>query len=103
MTEGAGLTIEGECYEMKFADTHGNIHIIYVDQPEIISHFFDKSNCVDKHNQASQYELAMGKRWKTDNVYYRLATTMVRFSVTDTWKLASYHKLLKRYKETTVK
>ena len=28
---------------------------------------------------------------------------MVGFSVTDTWKLALYHKLLNRYKETTVK
>lgn len=103
MTEDAGSTTEGECYEMKFADTHGNVHIRYVDRPEIISHFFNKSNCVDKHNQARQYELALEKRWKTDDVYFRLSTTMIGFSVTDTWKLASYHKLLNRYKETTVK
>ena len=103
MTEDAGSTTAGECYEMKFADTHGNVHIRYVDRPEVISHFFTKSNCVDKHNQARQYELALEKRWKTDDVYFRLSTTMAGFSVTDTWKLASHHKLLNRYKETTVK
>ena len=103
MTEDAGSTTEGECYEMEFVDTHDNVHIRYVDRPEIISRFLNKSNCVDKHNQARQYELALEKRWKTDDAYFRLSTTMVGFSVTDTWKLALYHKLLNRYKETTVK
>ena len=103
ITEDAGSTTPGECYEMKFADSHGNVHIRYVDRPEVISMFFTQSNCVDKHNQARQYELALEKKWKTDDAYFRLATTMIGMNVTDVWKLASHHKLLNRYKETTVK
>ena len=65
--------------------------------------FFTQSNCVDKHNQARQYELALEKKWKTDDAYFRLATTMIGMNVTDIWKLAAHHKLINRYKETTVK
>jgi len=103
VTEDAGSTILGECYEMKFADSHGNVLIRYVDWSEVISHFFNRSNCVNKHNQARPYEIALDKRWNLDNAYFHLSTTMIGFSVMDTWKLASHHKLLNRYKEATVK
>ena len=46
----AGSTTPGELYKMKFTDTYGNIHVRYVDRPDVISHFFKESNCVDKHN-----------------------------------------------------
>ena len=101
-TEDAGSTTKGTPYEMKFADEDGNVHVRYVDQPDVISKFFQDSNCVDKHNQARQYELALEKKWVTDDCWFRLATTLVGISVTDTWKLAAHHCLLARHKETTI-
>ena len=56
-TSDAESTTPGEPYEMKFTDTYGNIHVRDVDCPAVISRFFQESNCVDKHNQASQFEL----------------------------------------------
>ena len=61
MTKNVGSTKPGTPYEMKFTDLHGNVHVRLVDRPAVISNFFQASNCVDKHNQARQYELALEK------------------------------------------
>ena len=45
-TKNAGSTNQGAPYEMKFADSHGNVHVRLVDQPNLISDFF-------KHQTAS--------------------------------------------------
>ena len=79
---------------MKFTDNFANIHVRDVDRPDIISHFFKDSNCVDKHNQARQFELELEKKWPTDNAHFRLTRTMYGVGVTDTWKLAAHHHLL---------
>ena len=94
LTSDAGSTTPGTPYEMKFTDNFGNIHVRDVDRPDIVSKFFQESNCVDKHNQARQFELALEKKWLTDNAHFRLFTTMIGISVTDTWKLAKFHRLL---------
>ena len=47
---------------MKFLDAHGNVHACLVDRPVVISDFFERSNFVDKYNQACQYELALEKK-----------------------------------------
>ena len=95
MTDDAGSTTPGEPYKMKFIDTYGNVHVRDVDRPDVISRFFfQESNCVDKHNQARQFELALEKKWLTDDAYFRLFTTLVGINVTDTWKLAAHHRLL---------
>ena len=65
-----------------------------VDRPDVVSRFFQESNCVDKHNQVRQFELALEKKWITDDAYFRLFTTLVGINVVDTWKLASRHRLL---------
>ena len=93
-TADAGSTTPGEPYEMKFTDAHGNIHVRDVDRPDVVSRFFQESNCVDKHHQARQFELALEKKWITDDAYFRLFTTLVGINVVDTWKLASHHRLL---------
>ena len=61
LTSDGGSTTPGEPYEMKFTDTYGNIHVRDVDRPDVISCFFKDSNCVDKHNQARQFELGLEK------------------------------------------
>ena len=94
MTADAGSTTPGEPYEIKFTDAYGNVHVCDVDRPDVISRFFQESNCVDKHNQARQFELALEKKWLTDDAYFRLFTTLVGINVTDTWKLAAHHWLL---------
>ena len=63
IAKNAGSARAGRPYEMKFSDTHGNVHVRLVDRPAVMSDFFEVSNCVDKHNQARQCELALKKKW----------------------------------------
>ena len=87
MSRGAGKTTDGEPYEARFPDKYGNVCIRLVRRPAIISTFFKYSNCVDVHNQARQFDLALEKKWVTQDPYYRLYTTMVGMTVVDTWKM----------------
>ena len=96
ITKNAGSTGKGTPYEMKFTDSHGNIHVRLVDRPSVISEFFEVSNAVDKHNQARQHELALEKKWDTRDPYFRLVTTLVGINVVDTWKLSMHHTLFSR-------
>jgi len=94
-TKNAGYTREGETYEMKFTDDHENIHVRLISRPALISHFFNSSKCVNKHNQARQYELGLEKKWETCDPYFRLATLFIGVNVVDTWKLNT-HTLFSR-------
>ena len=86
-TRGAGSTEEGVPYEAKFPDKFGNVCVRQVARPQILSTYFKYSNAVDLHNQARQYDLALEKKWITQNGYFRLYTTLLGMTVTDTWKL----------------
>ena len=99
-TLNAASTTPGTCYEMKFCDEVGNVHTRFVDRPQVVSRFFDNANAVDRHNQVRQFGIKLEKKWVTDNPYFRLFTTLVGIAVTDTWKLASFHKLLTRHNAT---
>ena len=83
ITKNAGSTRKGKLYEMKFADSHSNVHMRLVDWPSVISEFFEVSNIVDKHNQACQYKLALEKKWETRDPYFRLVTSVISVTVTD--------------------
>ena len=96
MSKNAGATTNGTPYEMKFTDSHGNVHVRLVDRPDVISEFFQHSNGVDKHNQVRQYELALEKKWDTRDPYFRLITTLIGINVVDTWKLSLHHTLFSR-------
>jgi hypothetical protein len=76
----------GEPYRARFADDFENLLSRPVDHPEIISTYFKKSNEVDKHNQACQFELRLKKHWRTQNAWFRLVTTIIGICVTDAWK-----------------
>jgi hypothetical protein len=41
-----------------------------------------------------QYELALEKKWLTQDQFFRLHTTLTGMTVADVWKLASFHKLI---------
>jgi len=96
LTKNAASTREGEPCEMKFTDDHGNVHARLFSRPALISHFFNSSNCVDKHNQARQHELGLEKKWENHDPYFRLATAFIGVNVVDTWKLSTYHTLFWR-------
>ena len=86
-TKGAGRTIAGKPYEARFPDKYGNVCVRQIARPEVVSTYFGYSNCVDLHNQARQYDLALEKKWITQNGYFRLYTTLVGWTVTDAWKI----------------
>jgi len=94
MSENAGTTTLGEPYEMKYTDTHGNILVRHVDRPDFISRYFRQSNIIDSHNQVRQAELSLEKKWHTRDPYFRLTTTLISITVTDSYRLAYYHKLI---------
>jgi len=96
MTTGAGTTRPGLPYEMKYPTEQGNVGVRYVDRPDVISRYFADSNCVDRHNQARQFELHLEKCWVTMDPYFRLHTTLLGICVTDAWKLAHHHNLFKQ-------
>jgi hypothetical protein len=85
-TKNAGSTMLGEPYRARFADDYDNLLSRPVDRPEIISTYFQKSNGIDKHNQARQFELRLEKHWRTQNAWFRLVTTIIGICVTDAWK-----------------
>jgi len=76
--------------------------------PDIISRFFENSNTIDKHNQCRQSELALEKRWQTQNPFFRLFTTIIGLNVVDCYLLADHHKIInhqipdKEYKMTII-
>ena len=86
MTKGAGSTNPGEPYQARFPDKFGNVCSREVARPEILSNYFKYSNCVDLHNQARQFDLALEKKWVTQNGYFRLYMSMLRMVVIDAWK-----------------
>ena len=86
MTRGAGSTAHGQPYEARYPDKYGNVCCRHVSRPEIISNYFKYSNVVDLHNQARQFDLALEKKWVTQEAYFRLYTTLVGFNVIDSWK-----------------
>jgi len=88
MTRGAGSSKNGEPYEARFPDKYGNVCVRHVARPDIVSNYFKFSNCVDLHNQSRQFDLALEKRWVTQDPYFRLYTTMVGMTAIDAWKIS---------------
>jgi hypothetical protein len=89
-TKNAGSTLPGEPYRARFIDDFQNLLSRPVDRPQIISKYFLRSNGIDKHNQACQFELRLEKHWRTQNAWFRLVTTMIGICVTDCWKGYKY-------------
>jgi hypothetical protein len=96
LTKGAGSTVSGDPYEMKFTDSYGNIVTHFVDCPEVVSTFFKTSNTIDTHNQLRQDLLQLEKKWLTKNPFFRLTTTLIviNVTVTDAFLLSNHHKLI---------
>jgi hypothetical protein len=93
-TKDAESTAKGTPYQKKFTDDWGNTHIRDVDQPDILSRFFESSSTIDKHNQCHQVELALEKCWQTQNPFFRLHTTIIGMNVVDCYFLADHHQII---------
>jgi hypothetical protein len=93
MSESAGSTEEGKPYQMKFPDAFGNVHVRSVPHPEVISDFFDDSNCVDIHNQLRQFAIKLEKKWITSNAYFCLHTSYCGINTVDCFQLSNFHGL----------
>jgi hypothetical protein len=98
LTKNGGSTKPGNPYHMKYTDSFGNICTRYVDRPQVISNFFAGSNVIDTHNQLRQDSLRLEKKWLTQSPWFRLATTLVAVTVTDTFLLCNYHKVINQSK-----
>jgi hypothetical protein len=48
---------------------------------------------IDMHNQLHQ-DSELEKKWVTQNLWFRLATTLVGINVTDAFLLCNYHQVL---------
>ena len=82
-----GKTSPGKPYEAKFPDKFGNVCVHQVARPAVLSTYFQYSNSIDLHNQSWQYDLALEKKWVTQDPYFRLYTTSIGMLVTDMWKI----------------
>lgn len=95
-TKNAGTTKPGIPYRARFVDDFQNLLSRPVERPTVISNYFQKSNGIDKHNQARQFELRLEKHWRCKNVWFRLMTTMIGIVVTDCWKAYKFSYLSKK-------
>jgi hypothetical protein len=86
-TKSAGPTTPpGEPYIARFPDANGNVAQRSVPRPAVISNYFKTSNVIDSHNQARQGEIALEKRWVTQDCWFRLVTTLIGMTITDCWR-----------------
>eukprot|EP00978_Attheya_sp_CCMP212_P038794 scaffold195902_cov98-Attheya_sp.AAC.1 len=90
-TKGAGHTEPGEPYEARWTDKHRNTHCRLIARPSVISGYFIRSNCIDKHNHTRQGELKLEKKWVTMDGYFRIFTTVLGITVIDSWKAYQHH------------
>jgi hypothetical protein len=98
-----GSTKAGMLYNMRFTDAYSNVCVPRVQHPIIISTIFNDLNCVDSHNHVRHYEFSLEKKWLKQDPFFRLQTTLTGMTVTDVWKLASFHKFISNANDKEVK
>ena len=91
-TVGAGSTEKGRPYRAKYNDQYGNVCHRDVARPAVISRLFENSNVVDVNNQMRQHALALEECWVTTDGWFRLFTTFVGMTVTDTWFVRDFRE-----------
>ena len=103
-SENTGTTLPGKSYEARWTDRHRNTHCRKIDRPRVVSTYFERSNCIDVHNQVRQAEVALEKCWVTKCGYFRLITTLFGITVVDCRKACRYHLSHKsRHKSIPIK
>ncbi len=92
-------TLPGEPYRARFVDDFENLLSRPVDHPEIILKYFQRTNGIDKHNQARQFELRLQKHSRMQNAWFHLATAIIGICVTDAWGGYRYAFRSKKHEE----
>jgi hypothetical protein len=75
-----------------------------VPRPAVISsEYFRDSNVIDSHNQGRQGVLQLEKHWITQDCWFRIATTLIAMTVTDTWRAYKHALPHRKCKELPLK
>ncbi len=85
MTEGCGSTEPGQPYIAKFRNRDGKLVKKHIAPPKVLVQFFGVANVIDVHNHIRQGTLRLEKRWRTEDCWFRLFTTMIGIILTDCW------------------
>ena len=95
-TLGAGTTsYSNRPYIQKYTDDFGNLCEKTVLRNDLASFYFQFSNVIDVHNNERQFQLRLEKKWRTNDPFFRVSTTLVAFSVIDAYKLYKFNNPVK--------
>ena len=101
-TRGVGTTsTQDNFYYQRRNDPYGNLYDKIVEHPEIADTYFTYSGAIDSHNKLRQGHLKLEKKWKTQDPWFRLSTTIIGMYVIDSYQLYRYN-LKKTYQVMSV-
>jgi len=86
-------------YESKFEDEWGNAEIRLINRP-LICHFLYEYLLIDEHNKQRQAILALEKRWKTKDCWFRLICTLLGMSTVDFHRFYRYDQIRNKMTNT---
>ena len=78
------MTAPGDPYVARFLSDNGNYKTRDVRRPRIASSYFNAANTIDVHNQIRQNLIQLEQHWLTCDGWFRIATTILGMTVTDT-------------------
>jgi Transposase IS4 len=80
-------------YQSKFEDEWGNTQVKMIERPAICHFLYQYLPLIDEHNKQRQSLLALEKRWHTQDVWFRLACTMLGMAVVDMHRCYRYYEI----------
>lgn len=89
-TVGADLTTDGDPYRSKYLSENGNYKTRNVYRPHVCSNFYNAANKIDIHNQIRQGFLLLEEHWKTNDGFFRIITTIIGVTTTDSWLVSNF-------------
>ena len=91
MTKDAGMTLPGRPYIARFNDEFGNLKSRQVERPDCISTYFAHANAIDIHNHYRQGLLGLEQHWRTTNLWFRIACSVIGMTVVDCYLACKHH------------
>jgi hypothetical protein len=80
-------------YETKFEDEWGNTMSREIDRPNICHFLYQYLPLIDEHNKQRQNLLQLEKRWHTQDVWFRLVTTLEGMATVDMHRVYRYFEI----------
>ncbi len=91
-TRGAGTTKTTDShYYQRRNDPFGNVYDKVVERPEIAHTYFTYCGAIDYHNKQRQGHLRLEKKWKTQDPWFRLSTSLIGMHTVDAYQLYRYN------------